>query len=119
MAAPVAPLFFSLLLAMGPAQSTTHGCIAGVAGGYDDRRLHRLADDLECLGAVRQRYPTLDWHDFDGAFQVATPDMKLGVLALTYRQRTWFFFRKEHFFSDVSDFTDCTYALGNRVSSSA
>jgi len=77
MAAPVAPLFFSLLLAMGPAQSTTHGCIAGVAGGYDDRRLQRLADDLECLGAVRQRYPTLDWHDFDGAF-LATPDMKLG-----------------------------------------
>ena len=55
---------------MGPAQSTTNGCIAGVAGGYDDRRLQRLADDLECIGAVRQRYPTLDWHDFDGAFLV-------------------------------------------------
>ena len=55
---------------MGPAQSTMYGCIAGVAGGYDDRRLQRLADDLECLGAVRQRYPTLDWHDFDGAFLV-------------------------------------------------
>ena len=55
---------------MGSTQSTTHRCLAGVAGGYDNRRLQRLADDLECLGAVRQRYPTLDWHDFDGAFLV-------------------------------------------------
>ncbi len=59
---------------MGSAQSTTHRCLeassSGVAGGYDNRRLQRLADDLECLGAVRQRYPTLDWHDFDGAFLV-------------------------------------------------
>jgi hypothetical protein len=32
---------------MGSAQSTKHGCFAG---GYDDRRLQSLADDLEGLG---------------------------------------------------------------------
>jgi hypothetical protein len=54
-------------LAMGSAQTTTHGYFAGE---HDDRRLQSLADDLECLSAVRQRYPTLDWRDFDGAFLV-------------------------------------------------
>lgn len=46
---------------MGLAQSTTR------AEQLNRRRIHVLTGELEAFEAVRERYPTLDWQDFDGA----------------------------------------------------